>query len=306
MGQRPNPGKGRTRKSVTVKAAWIGGGCVVVAAIISAIVPTMLHKDSSVPRPPGTSPILRVPSATSSIADGPVAAVRREAGLSGGCGSWIVPKAPQAISSVSSTTNWETWLAQNNSIDATRAEFWLQANTSQNDAVSNLDVTIQGRSSVQTILTGIQFVVAQRSSKAIKGGLVKRLCGGPMDARYMVVNLDSKPAKIVTSVRDPFPAPSGEPWQGTPVEFPYYVTSTSAEVFKIVAYTQGDVSWYAELNWSANGKNGQTVISDDGKPFETAVASRATDVYNFNGHNWYICSKNTPQENSTTECALNY
>ena len=306
MSGKSSPGSRRTRKSVTVRAAWIGGGCVVAAAIITAVLPTMLHDSSSGPSSSAASSVSPVPSATSTVSDGPLVAVRREAGVSGGCGSWIVPKAPQDVSSVGSSTDWEAWVAQNQAIDATRAAFWSHANTGQNDAVTNLDVTVQGRSSVQIILTGIQFVVVRRGSAPIKGGLVTRACGGPMEARYMVVDLDSRPAQIITSVPDPFPPPPGEPWQGTPVRFPYYVTNTNGEVFKIIAYTHSDVTWYAELFWSVDGKNGQSIISDGSKPFETAVSSRAAAVYGYNGHGWYVCSKSSPSESSISECAVNY
>lgn len=121
----------------------------------------------------------------------------------------------------------------------------------------------------------------------------------------MVVDLDSRPASIVTSVRDPFPPPPSEPWQGTPVTFPYYVTDTNGEVFKIIAYTTGDVTWYAELFWSVDGKNGQSIISNGTQPFETAVQGRAADVYGYNGHGWYICSKNSASANSVTQCMVN-
>jgi hypothetical protein len=47
LSRKSSPGNRRTRKSVTVKAAWIGGGCVVAAAIITAVLPTMFHGNSS-------------------------------------------------------------------------------------------------------------------------------------------------------------------------------------------------------------------------------------------------------------------
>lgn len=306
MSSKPNPGNRRARKSVTVKAAWIGGGCVVAAAIITAVLPMMLHGNngnSSGSGSSGASSVSPVPAVSSSVSDGPLVAVRREAGVSGGCGSWIVPKAPQDVSPPPANADWETWVAENQAIDATNAHLSpAEGNVAQNVAVTNLDVTIQGPSSVQIILTGIQFVVVHRGSGTINGGLVTNACGGPMMARYMVVDLDNRPADIVTSVRDPFPAPSSEPWQGTPVTFPYYVTDTSGEVFKIIAYTHSDVTWYAELFWSVDGKNGQSIISNDGKPFETAVWGRAAAVYGYKGRGWYVCS-NSVSANSVSQCA---
>jgi hypothetical protein len=289
MSSKPSPGKKRT-KSVTVKAAWIAGGCAVAGAMITAVLP-LIHGNGNGSNASEAPSIPAVPAVSSSVAGGPFVAVRREAGVSGGCGTWIVPKAPQDVSPLPTDGNWEVWAAENHAIDATNSHLSpSEGNPAQNVAVTDLDVTIQGRSSAQIVLTGIQFVIVHRGSTPIHGGVVARACGGPIAARYMVVDLDNSPANIVASARDSFPAPSDEPWQGTPVTFPYYVTDTNGEVFKIIAYTHSDVTWYAELFWSVDGKNGQSIISDDGKSFETAVWGRAAAVYGYKGNNWYVCS----------------
>jgi hypothetical protein len=280
------------RKSVTVKAAWIGGSCALAAAIIVPVLTTMLQSSGTtvLQFTPGASPVSPVPSVSSTVPDGPQIAVRREAGFSTGCGSWIVTKPPQEVSPVPpNDAGWEQWIATNNAIDASGYD---------GTASSNLDVTIQGRSSAQIILTGMQFVVVRRQSAIIQGGSVTNQCGGPMEARYITVNLDSKPPRIVGSFPNRFPT-QGEPWQATPIKFPYYVTDTSSEFFKIIASTRGDVTWYAILFWSVDGKNGESIISNGTKPFETAVVNRAAAVYGWNGHDWYVCPKG-----DTSKCAL--
>jgi hypothetical protein len=303
MSQKSNPGSRRAKKSVTVKAAWIGGGCAVAAAIITVVLPNALRAGSNGPEPSAASPVSPVPSVTSAVSDGPQVAVRREPGVSEGCGSWIVPRAPQDVSTLDNS-DLEAWVTKNQAIDATNAHFGIPGNPAQNIAVTDLDVTVQGRSSTQVILTGMQFVIVRRGTATIKGGIVTIACGGPIDARYVVVNLDSSPASIVASARDPFSAPSGEPWQATPIRFPYSVTNTNGEVFKILAYTKADVTWYAELFWSVDGKNGKSIIADSSKPFETAAWGRAAAVYGHNGHGWYVCSKNTSSVESIAQCAL--
>jgi hypothetical protein len=296
MNSKPNSSNKRARKSVTVRAAWVGGGCAVAAAIIAAVLPPMLNGNSS-----GSNS--SVTSSVSPATDGPLVAVRREVGVSSGCGSWIVPKAPQDVSPLSANADGETWVAKNQAIDSTNAHLDpSEGNVGQDVAVTNLDVTIQGASAVQIILTGMQFVVVHRGSGKIKGGLVTEACGGQMEGRYMVVDLDNRPVNIVASARDPDPATSSQSWQGTPVAFPYYVADTSGEVFRIIAFTHGDVTWYAKLFWSVDGKNGQSIISDGGRPFETAVLDRATAVYGYNGHGWYVCS-NSVSVNSALQCA---
>jgi hypothetical protein len=183
-------------------------------------------------------------------------------------------------------TGWESWISHNNAIDATA---WTPPNSTRLDGISNLDVTIQGRNATPVVLTGIQFVVLHRNTGTIQGGVVTNQCGGPMEARWMVVNLDQTPPNIVVSYPDAFPPPSGQPWQATPIKFPYSVTDTDGEVFKIITYTHSDCVWYAELFWSINGINGESIINDDGKPFQTALAANAAVAYGRKGSGWYIC-----------------
>jgi hypothetical protein len=120
-----------------------------------------------------------------------------------------------------------------------------------------------------------------------------------MEARWMVVNLDHTPPRILVSYPDSFPPPSGQPWQATAVKFPYSVTDTNGEVFKIVAYTHDDLVWYAELFWSVNGINGESIINNDGKPFETALAANAAVAYGRKKGEWYICPRS-----AALSCAL--
>jgi len=52
MSRESNPGNRRTKsKSVTVKAAWIGGGCLIAAAIIGPVVAAVLNGHSVAPVP---------------------------------------------------------------------------------------------------------------------------------------------------------------------------------------------------------------------------------------------------------------
>jgi len=176
----------------------------------------------------------------------------------------------------------EQWVAKNKAIDS---------DTVRNGAVTNLVVTVQGQGSSQIVLTGIDFVVVHRSTSTIHGGLVNNEGAGPLTFRYIQVNLDSKPPSITGSSRNYFAGPSAPPWQRKPVKFPYYVSGTSTETFNILAYTNSDVTWYAEVLWSVDGKNGDSVINNDGKPFETAVASRASFEYQFSDNRWKICPK---------------
>lgn len=275
MSPKSNPSNTRARKSVTVKAAWIGGGCAIAAAIIGPLLAYGLPSTSTAPSASA------VPSATPSVPDAPTVSVRRLSGLLGdGTGLWIVTKPPQDLPPLpTDETGVEQWVAKTNAIDS---------GFPGGPGITNLQVTIQGRSSTQIILTGIDFVTVHRQVGKIQGGVVANEGAGPLTFRYIEVNLDSKPIRIIHSYPNAFAGPSDPPWQRTPIRFPYFVTDTNSETFNIIADTHSDVTWYAELLWSVNGKNGESIISNGGKPFETAIASRATAEYKFNGHSWQV------------------
>jgi hypothetical protein len=282
--------KASRRSWVRQPLVWLG---TLVTAVVTAVSITVVNNVVGKSVPGGNATSASNSSGGSSAghatAYGPYIAVRHEAGFSGGCGSWIVTKPPQGVSPPPANADWETWVSQNNAIDASLGGIPNSGRPGSAGA-SNIDVTIQGRTAIPVILTGIQFVAVERSSKAIQGGVVTRACGGPMEARYIVANLDANPVKIVASHRDPFPPPSGERWLAKPIRFPYSVTDTNGEVFKIIAYGHSYTVWYARLFWSVNGKNGESIINDNGRPFRTAPVLQARDGYNYIGHHWYVCA----------------
>jgi len=112
-----------------------------------------------------------------------------------------------------------------------------------------------------------------------------------MQASGIEVNLNDDPIRIVSSFRYMVPTmPAGQPqWLLTPLRFPYKVTNTDGEVFKIIAYTHSYIAWYAVLYWSIDGQNGQSIINDQGKPFQTAPVGQATASYGYKNNGWYIC-----------------
>lgn len=288
MSRKFNPFRRHAKnRSVTIRAAWIAGGCGIAAAIIGVLLAYGLastSRSASAPSASEVPSVSPVPSATSTVPDAPTVTVRRLSGLLGdGTGFWIVAKPLQDLPPLpDDETGIERWVAKTDAIDSYAPG---------DRAVTNLQVTIQGRSSTQIILTGIDFVVVRRQTGKIPGGLVSDGGAGQLDFRYINVNLDSKPPQITGSSPNFMAGPSDPPWERTPVKFPYFVTDNNSEVFNIVAYSDSDVTWYAELLWSVNGRNGESIISDGGKPFETAAGSLATAEYVFNGHSWQVCPK---------------
>jgi hypothetical protein len=122
-----------------------------------------------------------------------------------------------------------------------------------------------------------------------------------MQASGITVDLDKNPIRIESSFSEMLPsAPAGQPqWLVTPLRFPYQVTNTDGEVFKIIAYAQSYCAWYAILYWSTDGQNGESIINDNGKPFQTAPASLASVSYGYQNNKWYVCGKHA------TNCFVN-
>lgn len=265
---------------------WVAGiiGAALTAALATALV-NVFHDvghaaSQLLPKTPGSnSPVL--------------VAVRREAGFSGGCGRWIVTTPIQRMAAPSQEFASPEWLERSRAIDATSYGLTPSGNAAAPNGTSNIDVTVQGRTATPVILTGIQFIPVRRSSSKIHGAVITVACGGPMEAAGIEVNLDDNPIKIVSRFRYMVPKlPAGQPqWLLTALRFPYKVTDTDGEVFKIIAYSRRYTAWYAILYWSVNGRNGQSVIKDNGKPFQTAPATMATTGYGYKNGHWFVCKQ---------------
>jgi len=280
-------------QQVSLVAAIIAASGSLLAALLTGVFSALTAHSQS---PPASSRSSSAPSnagsptvGSSRVPYGPYVAVLREAGFSGGCGSWIVTKPFNDLTPPSGGGATPQWVEQSRAIDATN--FGPYRKGQHTDGASNIDVTIQGRIATPVILTGIHFVPVRRTTQKIHGGAVTVACGGPMEASGIKVNLDQDPIRIVSSFREMVPKlPADQPqWLLTPLRFPYKVTNTDGEVFKIIAYAHSYIAWYAIIYWSVDGRNGQTIINNQGKPFQTAPADQASASYSYKNNRWYTC-----------------
>lgn len=140
-----------------------------------------------------------------------------------------------------------------------------------------VQVTILGRSRKPVILQNMRIKVLERRPPP-KGIHVIARGGEGVFVRWLSVNLDTTPPVITASKDDRFEV-EGDPKDAKPVTFPFRVSDTQPEVFYVVAETrQCDCTWVIELYWVANGREGTSMIDDNGKPFRT-IASRNSKVY---------------------------
>jgi len=209
-------------------------------------------------------------NANINTAAGPVLGLQISQGFGSPCGSggdgWVFPKSASAAVATSPakgpTRNGQTWVS----------------NPSVWGAVVASDVTLQmavtGRTQQPILLTGIKVNVLQRLP-AIQGTVVNiqqssHPCPTASPAPFQgdVVNLDTSPPTVSAVV------PSEDTYSVTPAKFPYVVSATDLEPFILLVTTKHcDCTWTLELDWISGSSKGASIITDNGKPFETTASA---------------------------------
>ncbi|WP_443046894.1 helix-turn-helix domain-containing protein [Streptomyces sp. NBC_00267] len=143
---------------------------------------------------------------------------------------------------------------------------WASAQGAVHGRETNVEISVQGRSSTAVVLTALRVRVVGRAAPLT--GTVYAMdqgCGGSLSKRYFAVDLD-KDRPVAHSV-------AGDD-AGTPVpalSLPYRVSSTDPEVLLVTARTETCAcDWYLELDWSSQGRTGTVRVDDRGRPFRTS------------------------------------
>lgn len=143
---------------------------------------------------------------------------------------------------------------------------WAAAHGAVHGGTTNVEMTVQGRSSAAVVLQDLHVrVVGRRTPLLWSSFAMENGCGGSLTPRLFSVNLDAaRPLARPTDGND-----AGKPIPA--VRFPYRVSDTDPEVLLVKATTSGcDCSWYLELDWTSDGRKGTVRIDDNGKPFRTS------------------------------------
>ncbi|MFD9396348.1 helix-turn-helix domain-containing protein [Streptomyces sp. NPDC060000] len=146
------------------------------------------------------------------------------------------------------------------------AGLWASAQGAVHGRETNVQISVQGRSSTAVVLTALRVRVVGRAaplpgtSYAMDQG-----CGGSLGKRYFSVDLDKdRPVAHAVAGNDagtPIPA----------VSLPYRVSSADPEVLLVTARTETCAcDWYLELDWSSQGRTGTVRVDDRGRPFRTS------------------------------------
>jgi hypothetical protein len=196
----------------------------------------------------------------------------------GRCNGWVFDKDPQHLPGVlpdDDLDDLDAWAAANGGIPA-----------SGNDVV----VTLQGLNGHTVVVNSITVDVVSRTEPP-HGTYPKTLlpCGGPLVPYRFQADLDATPVSVTAVADDPAVA---EGQARRPVDLPHAISGSEPEVWYLAAVTNTcTCEWTATLNWTSEGNEGHTPITDNGHPLRVAAVTRATHVdTDFNGR-WVILPK---------------
>jgi hypothetical protein len=178
----------------------------------------------------------------------------------GGGQGWVFDTAPSDLPGVLPDDDKDAWAAANGGIPA-----------SGNYVV----VTLQGLNGHTVVVNGISVDVVSRTEPP-QGSYPYTIgsCGGLTPYRFSL-DLDAKPVSVTAVEDEGFV--EGEPRR--PVELPHAVSGSQPEVWHLSAITaECDCEWTATLNWTSDGVEGHTEITNDGKPFRVAAVTDATHL----------------------------
>ncbi|WP_444875804.1 helix-turn-helix domain-containing protein [Streptomyces rishiriensis] len=143
---------------------------------------------------------------------------------------------------------------------------WATAQGAVHGRETNVEISVQGRTSTAVVLTALRVRVVGRDAPVPGTAYaMDQGCGGSLSKRYFAVDLDKdRPVAHPVAGNDagtPIPA----------VSLPYRVSSADPEVLLVTARTETCAcAWYLELDWSSQGRTGTVRLDDHGRPFRTS------------------------------------
>ncbi|ATZ22194.1 hypothetical protein SLAV_01325 [Streptomyces lavendulae subsp. lavendulae] len=148
----------------------------------------------------------------------------------------------------------------------------LVKNREADGGVTDLTVTLQGRTQSAVVITGARAVMSGPSQSPPASVFGTGGCGAAVPTRSFAIDLDSKSPTATALNPDEFSGPSP-----AIVNFPYKISATDPEVFHFSVRTAGcDCTWYLEIEWNSNGKVGAYQLDNGGKPFRTLALKSDT------------------------------
>jgi hypothetical protein len=175
---------------------------------------------------------------------------------------WVFAKTPQELPVPRVDENKDAWAATNGGIPASG---------------NYVAVTVQGLKGHVVVVNSISVDVVSRS-EPLRGTYANIVggCGGLRPYQFRA-GLDANPVSVTALPDEGFLPEGQEPKR--PVDLPHQVTNSEPEVWHLAAITTScTCEWTATLNWTSDGKQGRTTITDHDRPFRVAAVTQATRV----------------------------
>lgn len=175
---------------------------------------------------------------------------------------WVFNKDPQQLPMVRPGDNTDAWAAANGGIPASG---------------NHVKVDLQGRNKHTVIVDSISVNVSSHIDPPQGTWANTWAQCGPTQRYGFEANLDTTPV-AVTAV----PAESAVvDDQGGRIldSLPHTISDAAPEVWYLTAITTNCIcEWTATVNWTSEGNQGHTDITDHGHPFRVAAVTRSTRV----------------------------
>ena len=180
---------------------------------------------------------------------------------------YVIAKSPGQVPAPPAPQDAVTWAARQHAVHGRE---------------TNIEISVQGRTSTAVVLEALRVRVAGRAAPAHGTAYaMDQGCGGGLVPRYFGVNLDAR-----RPLAHPVPG-SDDLGNRTPaLHLPYRVSAQDPEVLMVTARTATcDCRWYLELDWSSQGRTGTLRIDDHGKPFRT-TSIKGLPHYWYSSNGW--------------------
>ena len=174
------------------------------------------------------------------------------------------------------------WLADAGAVDV------LQGYTPDTGR-SWIDIVLAGTATDPVVVTNIRVEVTSRQPQVATGVVVYQPCGGPMQSRYVLYDLDTAVPKPIASNSDPTKDFSvmSLPRSTTPLTLPYSVTRVDKLDLLLGVESHKYTKWVAWIDWTNGSRSGSLKIDLDGRPFAVAPSPSGSQLVFGSGHPWY-------------------
>ncbi|MGX1778344.1 hypothetical protein ACWIGW_39995 [Nocardia brasiliensis] len=128
---------------------------------------------------------------------------------------------------------------------------------------------------VRVTLLALTLEVMERRPPMV-GTRVYRPSGGAQMGRYIDFDVDADPPRIIDSSNNPEYNPT---LRKEPMQFPYQISTTDTELFLVSVRTaESDITWRVRIAWSTGVDSSETVIDNDGSPFEVSAPGPGSQI----------------------------